>query len=61
MRNALYRLWAEEDAQDLIEYTLLLAFIALASATLMTKAGSSVNTIWTAAGTTLANAAVRSS
>jgi len=48
----------DEQGQDLIEYTLLLAFVALASATLFTKAGSSVKTIWSAASTSLANAAV---
>ena len=43
-------LWKEfltgEEGQDLIEYTLLLAFIALASAALFVGAGQSVNGIW---------------
>jgi Flp pilus assembly pilin Flp len=51
--------WTNEDGQDLIEYTLLLAFITLGSAALMSKAGGSANTIWTAASTTLSNAAVK--
>jgi len=38
--------WADEQAQDLIEYTLLLAFVALASAALFISAGGSVKTIW---------------
>jgi Flp pilus assembly pilin Flp len=61
MTTTLRRLWADEDAQDLIEYTLLLAFVTLAAATLLTKAGSSVNTVWTAANTTLTNAVARAS
>jgi Flp pilus assembly pilin Flp len=42
----LRNLWIEEDGQDLIEYTLLMAFVALASAALFIGAGSSVKGIW---------------
>jgi Flp pilus assembly pilin Flp len=38
------RFWNEEDGQDLVEYTLLLAFVALASAALFINAGTSINT-----------------
>ena len=38
--------WKEEDGQDLIEYTLLMAFVALASAALFIGAGGSVKGIW---------------
>ncbi len=37
----------DEQGQDLIEYTLLLAFVALASAALFISAGGSINAIWT--------------
>ncbi len=47
----------EEDGQDLVEYTLLLAFVALASAGLFIGAGQSIGTIWTVANSRLANAA----
>jgi Flp pilus assembly pilin Flp len=59
--NTLYNFWNDEQGQDLIEYTLLLAFVALASAALFTSAGKSVGTIWTNAGSNLANAASLSS
>lgn len=36
----------DEQGQDLIEYTLLLAFVALASAALFVGAGGSVDGIW---------------
>ena len=36
----------DEHGQDLIEYTLLLAFVALASAALFIGAGNSVSGIW---------------
>lgn len=61
MINTVYRFWADEDAQDLIEYTLLLAFVTLSAAALMTNAGKSVHTVWTAASNTLSNAATASS
>ena len=43
----------DQVAQDLIEYTLLLAFVALASAALFIGAGQGVNGVWTKANTTL--------
>ncbi len=46
----------DEQGQDLIEYTLLLAFVCLASATLFINAGRSVAGIWTAANSRLAAA-----
>ena len=61
MKNMYMRFVKEEQGQDLIEYTLLMAFIALASAAIFTSAGKSVNTIWTAASTQLANAATQAS
>jgi len=61
MKMNLHTLWADEEGQDLIEYTLVLAFVVLACATLMTKAGASTATIWSAASATLSNAAVKAS
>jgi len=49
--------WNDEQGQDLIEYTLLMAFVALASAALFIGAGGSIKSIWTVANTQLANAA----
>jgi Flp pilus assembly pilin Flp len=39
--------WNDEQGQDLIEYTLLMAFVALASAALFIGAGGSISGIWT--------------
>lgn len=36
----------DEQGQDIIEYTLLLAFVALASAALFISAGASISGIW---------------
>ena len=57
MKNFFATFVKDEQGQDLIEYTLLLAFVALASAALFTSAGASVSKIWSAASTNLANAA----
>ena len=46
MRRLARKFLAEDDGQDLIEYSLLLAMVALASAALMTGAGQGVHRIW---------------
>ena len=61
MKNTILNFVRDEQGQDLIEYTLLIAFVALASAALFIGAGGSVSTIWTAANTQLANAATTAS
>jgi Flp pilus assembly pilin Flp len=48
--------WNDEQGQDLIEYTLLMAFVALASAALFIGAGKSIQGIWTATNTQLSAA-----
>jgi Flp pilus assembly pilin Flp len=47
----------DELAQDIIEYGLLLAFVALASAALFVGTGQSVKGIWTTANSTLVQGA----
>ena len=60
MENALLiRLWRDESGQDLIEYTLLMAFVALSSAALFINAGTSVSKIWSSSNSTLTFAASR--
>ncbi len=51
----------DEQGQDLVEYTLLLAFVALASAALFIGAGASINSIWQITNNTLSNAAASAS
>ena len=48
--------WNDEQGQDLIEYTLLMAFVALASAALFIGAGSSIKGIWSQTNTQLTTA-----
>lgn len=57
MKNMFMNFVKDEQGQDLIEYTLLMAFIALASAAIFISAGSSVSKIWNTANSQLAAAA----
>lgn len=49
-------LWRDEDGQDLVEYSLLLAFIALAAIGLLQGASSSILHIFTTASTDMSTA-----
>jgi Flp pilus assembly pilin Flp len=50
-------LWHDEEGQDLIEYTLLMAFVALASAALFISSGASISSIWSTTNQELSTAA----
>jgi len=54
---AMHGFWRADEGQDLIEYTLLLAFVALASAALFIHAGASIKSIWTTTNSQLTAAA----
>ena len=53
MKNIVVRFLTDDRGQDLIEYTLLMAFVALASAALFLGAGGSISGIWTASNSQL--------
>jgi Flp pilus assembly pilin Flp len=53
MKTLLLNFVQDEQGQDLIEYTLLLAFVCLASAALFISAGGSVSGIWSATNSRL--------
>jgi Flp pilus assembly pilin Flp len=53
--------WMDEQGQDLIEYTLLLGFVALASAALFISAGGSIKGIWSTTSSQLAYANTQAS
>lgn len=56
MLSFIQKFWNDESGQDLIEYTLLMAFVALASASLFIGAGTSVSGIWGSASNQLSSA-----
>jgi len=55
------KFFSEDLGQDLVEYSLIMAFVALASAGLFASSGGSVSNIWGQANVTLSNAATSSS
>ena len=61
MKTMLRNLIVDDQGQDLIEYTLLLAFVVLASAALFISAGGSIRGIWGQANGILSNANVAAS
>ena len=54
LRKWLARFRKEERGQDLIEYSLLIGFLALAVAGVFVGTGNSITGIWTSASTTIA-------
>ena len=48
--------WNDEQGQDLIEYALLMTFVALASSMLVLGTGSSISGIWSTSENQLAGA-----
>ena len=56
MKDLMLQFMVEETGQDLVEYTLLLAFVCLASAALFINAGTAVSGIWGQANMRLLNA-----
>ena len=49
MNNQIRRFLKEESGQDLVEYTLLLAFASLGTAAVLMTSGLSINSVWTTA------------
>jgi pilus assembly protein Flp/PilA len=56
MKNLLMRLWKEEDGQDLVEYGLLVALVALAATAGMNLLAIAINTTFTKLGSSLTSA-----
>lgn len=44
--SALKAFWQEEDGQDLVEYSLLLAFIALAAVAILSSLKTNIRALW---------------
>jgi Flp pilus assembly pilin Flp len=56
MKQSIVRFLRDDQGQDLVEYTLLLAFVALASAALFISAGTSITGVWSIANSRLSAA-----
>jgi Flp pilus assembly pilin Flp len=53
MRNFIQKFLTEESGQDLVEYALLLVFLALAAISILPTLGSSVNTVFSQSNSAL--------
>ena len=53
-------LWKETDAQDLVEYSLLLAFIAISTISILTGVRTSMDSLWNKISNALSSAAAAS-
>ena len=59
--DAVRQFLRDEQGQDLIEYTLLMAFLSLATAALFVEQGGSISTIWNTTSNQLSNAVIAGS
>jgi len=59
MMKLMIHFFRDEQGQDLIEYTLLMAFICLAAAALFIPTGRSITSIWSIANVSLSVAAAQ--
>jgi Flp pilus assembly pilin Flp len=51
-----YDFWRDQDGQDIVEYSLLITFIAIACLALVASGQTSIKTIWSSGSNTLASA-----
>jgi pilus assembly protein Flp/PilA len=57
IKSFVKRFWQDEQGQDLVEYSLLLAFIALAAVGVLSTVKTSISTIWSSINSSLTAAA----
>lgn len=53
MSKLLVRFWREEEGQDLIEYTLLITFIAIACMWFVGAGGPTIQGVWSTSNSTV--------
>ncbi len=56
MKGFLLRLWREDEGQDMVEYALLLGFIVVCAAAILTSTRTQVSTIWSTINSSLSSA-----
>jgi Flp pilus assembly pilin Flp len=61
LTQMMQRFWKEEEGQDLVEYSLLLAFIALAAVGLLSGTRTTISGLWSNINNTLASASTTAS
>ena len=61
MKKFLQGFLKDELGQDMVEYVLILAFVAIAAAAIITTTGTDIKTVWTITSNNLKNAATAAS
>jgi Flp pilus assembly pilin Flp len=51
-----YDFWRRQDGQDIVEYSLLVAFLAITCLAVMTSLGAPIQGMWSTGGHTVASA-----
>ena len=59
MKNLMNRFIQEESGQDMIEYVLILAFVCVGAAAIITTVGDGIKTVWGVTSSHVSNAAVK--
>jgi Flp pilus assembly pilin Flp len=57
IKHTVFEFWHEEEGQDMVEYALLLGFVALAGVAVLGSIRTSINSIWSTIDTSLATGA----
>ena len=57
MATVLSNFWSDEEGQDMVEYTVLIAIVALSTLTYLEIQGTAVSSVWGTASTTTTLAA----
>ena len=60
INNMLNAFWKEEDGQDMVEYALLLAFVALAAVAVLGTVKTQISGLWTSVSSSLTAAGAAS-
>jgi len=56
MKAFLLQLWHEEDGQDMVEYAMLLGFIVLCAAAILTTTRTQISATWSTISSSLSSA-----
>ena len=56
MKTLLQKLWREDEGQDMVEYALLLGFIVVCAAAILTSTRTQMSSIWSTINSSLSSA-----
>jgi Flp pilus assembly pilin Flp len=56
MKMVLQTLWREDEGQDMVEYALLLGFIVVCAAAILTSTRTQISAIWSTINSSLSSA-----